>query len=231
MPKRTDIKTVLIIGAGPIGTMVAIAALAGGCARAIVADLAQPFVGLGRPIGRDDMDRCARTEARLKRMDQIEQFGIDGHKALHSGPVRDRHQGRTISDLVLRPAGAEVIIVRQMRQFPLLRLSARHGLAALLGLVLLPSPAPGAPRGAGNRPAGPGWRRAVETAHGILVTGGSEQSVLIRPDGSVVWVLLSVSLARNALGEPRFLIAQVIDVSSRKDVEAWLRTQIDGPGA
>ena len=31
-----------------------------------------------------------------------------------------------------------------MRQFPLLRLSARHGLAVLLGLMLLPSPAPGA---------------------------------------------------------------------------------------
>ncbi|MER9134463.1 NAD(P)-dependent alcohol dehydrogenase [Mesorhizobium sp. M0768] len=34
--------TAVVIGAGPIGTMVAIAALAGGCARALVADLAQP---------------------------------------------------------------------------------------------------------------------------------------------------------------------------------------------
>lgn len=34
--------TGVVIGAGPIGTMVAIAALAGGCARVIVADLAQP---------------------------------------------------------------------------------------------------------------------------------------------------------------------------------------------
>jgi D-xylulose reductase len=34
--------TAVVIGAGPIGTMVAIAALAGGCARAVVADLAQP---------------------------------------------------------------------------------------------------------------------------------------------------------------------------------------------
>ncbi|CAH1693472.1 Putative D-xylulose reductase [Hyphomicrobiales bacterium] len=34
--------TAVVIGAGPIGIMVAIAALAGGCARAIVADLAQP---------------------------------------------------------------------------------------------------------------------------------------------------------------------------------------------
>jgi D-xylulose reductase len=34
--------TGVVLGAGPIGTMVAIAALAGGCARVIVADLAQP---------------------------------------------------------------------------------------------------------------------------------------------------------------------------------------------
>ena len=34
--------TAVVVGAGPIGTMVAIAALAGGCSRAIVADLAQP---------------------------------------------------------------------------------------------------------------------------------------------------------------------------------------------
>jgi D-xylulose reductase len=34
--------TAVVIGAGPIGTMVAIAALAGGCSRAVVADLAQP---------------------------------------------------------------------------------------------------------------------------------------------------------------------------------------------
>jgi D-xylulose reductase len=34
--------TAIVLGAGPIGIMVAIAALAGGCARAIVADLAQP---------------------------------------------------------------------------------------------------------------------------------------------------------------------------------------------
>jgi D-xylulose reductase len=34
--------TAVVLGAGPIGMMVALAALAGGCARAIVADLAQP---------------------------------------------------------------------------------------------------------------------------------------------------------------------------------------------
>ncbi|MBD8063910.1 NAD(P)-dependent alcohol dehydrogenase [Devosia sp. PTR5] len=34
--------TAIVLGAGPIGTMVALAALAGGCARVIVADFAQP---------------------------------------------------------------------------------------------------------------------------------------------------------------------------------------------
>jgi D-xylulose reductase len=34
--------TAVVLGAGPIGTMVALAALAGGCARVVVADLAQP---------------------------------------------------------------------------------------------------------------------------------------------------------------------------------------------
>ncbi len=34
--------TAVVIGAGPIGTMVALAALAGGCSRIIIADLAQP---------------------------------------------------------------------------------------------------------------------------------------------------------------------------------------------
>jgi D-xylulose reductase len=40
--KITPGDTALVLGAGPIGTVVALAALAGGCARAIVADLAQP---------------------------------------------------------------------------------------------------------------------------------------------------------------------------------------------
>ncbi len=40
--KITPGDTAVVLGAGPIGTMVAIATLAGGCARAIVADLAQP---------------------------------------------------------------------------------------------------------------------------------------------------------------------------------------------
>ena len=40
--KITPGDTAVVLGAGPIGTMVAIAALAGGCARVVIADLAQP---------------------------------------------------------------------------------------------------------------------------------------------------------------------------------------------
>lgn len=40
--KITPGDTAVVIGAGPIGTMVALAALAGGCARVVIADLAQP---------------------------------------------------------------------------------------------------------------------------------------------------------------------------------------------
>jgi D-xylulose reductase len=40
--KITPGDTAVVLGAGPIGTMVALAALAGGCARVIIADLAQP---------------------------------------------------------------------------------------------------------------------------------------------------------------------------------------------
>jgi D-xylulose reductase len=40
--KITPGDTAVVIGAGPIGTMVALAALAGGCARVIIADIAQP---------------------------------------------------------------------------------------------------------------------------------------------------------------------------------------------
>jgi D-xylulose reductase len=39
--------TAVVLGAGPIGTMVALAALAGGCARVIIADLAQPKLDIG----------------------------------------------------------------------------------------------------------------------------------------------------------------------------------------
>jgi D-xylulose reductase len=40
--------TAVVLGAGPIGTMVALAALAGGCARVVIADLAQPKLDIAR---------------------------------------------------------------------------------------------------------------------------------------------------------------------------------------
>jgi D-xylulose reductase len=62
--------TAVVLGAGPIGTMVAIAALAGGCARAIVADLAQPKLDIAAryqgviPVNIRDKDVAAEV-ARL----------------------------------------------------------------------------------------------------------------------------------------------------------------------
>ena len=35
----------------------------------------------------------------------------------------------------------------------------------------------------------------------------------VRPDGEVVWVLLTVSLIRNQLGEPLSLLTQVVDIT------------------
>lgn len=60
--------TAVVIGAGPIGTMVAIAALAGGCARAIVADLAQPKLDIAAayqgviPVNVREQDLAAEVQ-------------------------------------------------------------------------------------------------------------------------------------------------------------------------
>ena len=45
----------------------------------------------------------------------------------------------------------------------------------------------------------------------------------LRSTGDVVWALLSVSLVRDALGQPLHFISQVQDVSERKALEAQLR--------
>jgi PAS domain S-box-containing protein len=45
----------------------------------------------------------------------------------------------------------------------------------------------------------------------------------IRKDGSIVWVLLSVSLVRNADGSPHLFISQIQDISARKESEVRLR--------
>ena len=66
--KITPGDTAVVLGAGPIGTMVAIAALAGGCARAIVADLAQPKLDIAAsyqgviPVNIRDKDLVAEVK-------------------------------------------------------------------------------------------------------------------------------------------------------------------------
>ena len=46
----------------------------------------------------------------------------------------------------------------------------------------------------------------------------------IRRDGSVVWISLTVSLARSTGGEPRYFISTIEDVTERKRAEGALRT-------
>ena len=41
-------------------------------------------------------------------------------------------------------------------------------------------------------------------------------------NGAIVWVLLSVSLVRDAEGRPRFFISQIQDITSRKESERQL---------
>lgn len=46
----------------------------------------------------------------------------------------------------------------------------------------------------------------------------------IRKDGRIVWILLSVSLVRDASGQPLFFISQIQDITRRKELEAeWRR--------
>src|SRR5262249_26365237 len=45
----------------------------------------------------------------------------------------------------------------------------------------------------------------------------------VRKDGRVVWILLSVSLVRDAAGRPLYAISQVQDITARKRAEEALR--------
>jgi predicted signal transduction protein with EAL and GGDEF domain len=53
-------------------------------------------------------------------------------------------------------------------------------------------------------------------------TGYQMEKRYVRPDGEVVWSLLSVSLVRDAGGQPLHFISQVLDISERKRLEAEL---------
>jgi PAS fold. len=48
----------------------------------------------------------------------------------------------------------------------------------------------------------------------------------IRKDGSFVWTNVTVSLVRDAFGEPSYIISVVEDISDRKLAEAILRQQL-----
>lgn len=97
--------TAVVLGAGPIGTMVAIAALAGGCARAIVADLAQPKLDIAAryqgviPVNISHQDLVAEV-SRL-----TDEWGADVVFECSGSP----HAWKTIMDLP-RPGGAIVVV-------------------------------------------------------------------------------------------------------------------------
>ena len=97
--------TALVLGAGPIGTMVALAALAGGCARVIVADLAQPKLDIAAQyqgiIPVNIRDKSIVDE--VKRL--TDDWGVDVVFECSGSP----HAWKTIMDLP-RPGGAIVIV-------------------------------------------------------------------------------------------------------------------------
>jgi hypothetical protein len=56
---------------------------------------------------------------------------------------------------------------------------------------------------------------------GELATYQMEKRYLHK-NGAIVWVLLSVSLVRDAKGRPRFFVSQIQDITSRKESERQL---------
>ena len=103
--KITPGDTAVVLGAGPIGTMVALAALAGGCARVIIADLAQPkldiaaqYQGITAVNIRDE--NIVAEVARL-----TEGWGADVVFECSGSP----HAWKTIMDLP-RPGGTIVAV-------------------------------------------------------------------------------------------------------------------------
>ena len=101
--------TGVVLGAGPIGVMVAIAALAGGCARVIVADLAQPKLDIAAQyqgvipvnISKESLaERLERADGRLGRGRGVRMLRLAPRMGDDHGPALPRrdHRGR-------RPAG------------------------------------------------------------------------------------------------------------------------------
>jgi D-xylulose reductase len=97
--------TAVVLGAGPIGTMVALAALAGGCARVVIADLAQPKLDIAaRYQGIIPVNiREARLAEEVSRLTQ----GWGADLVFECSGAAAAWQG--LWDL-LRPGGAVVVV-------------------------------------------------------------------------------------------------------------------------
>lgn len=97
--------TAVVIGAGPIGTMVALAALAGGCARVVIADIAQPKLDIAAryagiiPVNVQDKDLATEVTALTDDWGADVVFECSGSPKAWKGIV----------DL-LRPAGRIVVV-------------------------------------------------------------------------------------------------------------------------
>lgn len=97
--------TAVVLGAGPIGTMVALAALAGGCARVIVADLAQPKLDIAAQFSGIIPVNIRDTKLVDKVAELTDGWGADVVFECSGSPKA----WETIMDLP-RPGGAIVIV-------------------------------------------------------------------------------------------------------------------------
>ena len=97
--------TAVVLGAGPIGTMVAIAALAGGCARVIVADLAQPKLDISALYQGVIPVNISQTNLVTEVSRLTDGWGADVVFECSGSP----HAWKTIMDLP-RPGGAIVVV-------------------------------------------------------------------------------------------------------------------------
>lgn len=97
--------TAVVLGAGPIGTMVALAALAGGCARVIVADLAQPKLDIAAQYQGIIPVNIRETNLVEKVSDLTEGWGADVIFECSGSP----RAWETIMDLA-RPGGVIVVV-------------------------------------------------------------------------------------------------------------------------
>lgn len=95
----------VVLGAGPIGTMVALAALAGGCARVIVADLAQPKLDIAAQYSGIIPVNIRDTKLVDKVAELTDGWGADVVFECSGSPKA----WETIMDLP-RPGGAIVIV-------------------------------------------------------------------------------------------------------------------------